>query len=542
MPMHEQSPNPKIAAASTAANSPAKQVIVVGGGLAGCTTALALARSGVQVTLIEAKNRLGGRAGSYVDRTSGQTVDYCQHVGMNCCTNLQQLIQWLGQADDWERCDRLYFYGPDGRRQCLKALPWLPAPLHLASWLWSWPGLSWIDRLAIARGMQAIDRLQLPRWEDSDGADDENQQHLDELSAQQWLREQAQPQRAIERFWNTIIVSALGEEIDRVSLAAVAKVFQDGFLRHRDAFHLLIPRLPLNVLFGERMVSALQDAKVRILLGQSVNRLRWNADRCASVDLDNGQSIACDFLVMATPWHAVPELIHDTPLESLNKAASGAAQLKPSPITGVHTWWDKAWLPTPHAVIVGRLCQWVFPHVDAFTEKDAQATPAQSPTGTPAQTLQTTEVDNRDRQTQASDGSTYYQVVISASRSLPRGDSDAMRRLIAADLQLVFPSSRKAKLLRIRTVTDPQAVYSIEPGMGQSRVPAGRVFGNLTFAGDWVQTGWPATMEGAILSGMRAAEAFWSLMGSPKSFTAPLLSPNSQKVSINNGQVQPHRS
>lgn len=439
------------------------KLVVVGGGLAGCSAALALARSGHSVTLVESKSRLGGRASSYTDQETGLSIDYCQHVGMGCCSHLIQWIDMLGQKALWLRQPVLHFYGPDGRVQTLRSLPCVPAPLHLASWLLRWPGLNWSDRVRIAWAMNALNRIQLSK----------ESVNLDGVSALEWLQSQGQSRQSLEHFWGTILVSALGESLDRVGLLSMVKVLQDGFLRKRDAFHLLIPQRPLDELFGSRVHSTLIEGGVDVVLSAGSTRLDWKENRCVAVHLADGRRIAGDKFILAVPWHGLSALLGDCPIERLTHVATDAGQLNASPISGVHTWWDRAWLPTPHAVIVGRLCQWVFSHADPNSlAKEAH----------------------------------YYQVVISASRSLPKGDVQAVRRLIESDLKAVFPAARAAQLLRIRSVTDPQAVFSVAPNTELLRPPLGNMYSNISLAGDWMRTGWPATMESALLSGFAAAK------------------------------------
>lgn len=206
-----------------------------------------------------------------------------------------------------------------------------------------------------------------------------------------------------------------------MSLAAVAKVLQDGFLRNRNAFHLLIPTRTLGELFGTRT----------------------------------------------------------------------AEQLQSSAITGVHTWWDRRWLELPHAAIVGRLCQWVFPKGDVIrTNTIPEKTIPPQPGAASTSTAQAEH---------------YYQIVISATSSHRRCQTRELAAQIQGDLGEVFPAARDAKLLRYQVVTDPQAVFSISPE-SYDWCPDPQVTSRLMLAGDWTATGWPATMEGAVLSGFRAAE------------------------------------
>ena len=486
------------------ADKPQKSIVVVGGGLAGTAAALALARQGVSVRLLESRRRLGGRTGSFSPATAvgiqleEEAVDYCQHVGMGCCTNLRQLIQWLGQQDAWREYRDLHFYSSTGRYQHLRALPWLPAPLHLLGWLVAWPNLSWRDRLLIARGMLAIRQL---------SRDDA----LEALPALTWLQGLHQTPRAVENFWSTIVVSALGEELANVSAAAVCQVLQDGFLNHRQAFHVLVPQRPLDTLFNIEARQRLEQLGVVVQFGAEVQQLRRAAGH---VQIETRESkFAADGVVLAVPWHRLSKLAAASDVDGLSPVAERAQRLASSPITGIHTLWDRPWLEHPHAAIVGRLCQWVFaaPQDALINEPPAER------------------------------GSFYYQIVISASRQLPAGDRQATAALIRNDLAAIFPKSRDANLLRFKVVTDPQAVFSVAPKSLEYRATTRAVGSDIVLAGDWTRSGWPATMEGAILSGFIAAESLLSSWGRNCSIAALPLATNPQrKTSRRNRSFEEH--
>lgn len=437
-------------------------VAIIGGGLAGIAVALRLAASGLSVQLIEAKSRLGGRTGSFNGSASGgpgKTIDYCQHVAMKCNTAMQELIAELGQEEHWRPQETLHFYGPEGKYSPLSQLP-LPAPLHIGHWLWRWPGLRLRDRLAIARGMLKIYRLSLCSAE------------LDQISGYDWLKKVGQTQNAIERFWATIIVSALGEECHRVSLAAVAKVLQDGFMKRRDAFHLLVPERPLDRLLNVQARDKLVDLGVDCQVSSPVSGIARSTE--GFVVRARGKEVRAHRVVLALPWHHLSKLQFDLPqseLEEVEKIVARCTELESSPITGIHTWWDRHWLEQSHAVIVGRLCQWVFPGPSQGAE--------------------------------SSSGEHYYQIVVSASRDLPKADELAGH--LVDDLAAVFPGVSQAKLLRHRVVTDPQAVFSVGVGTQELRPESKTKVQGLWLAGDWTQTGWPATMESAVRSGFAVA-------------------------------------
>jgi len=431
-------------------------IAIVGGGLAGLAAAAALADSGARVTVLESRRRAGGRAASFEDPVAGGLVDACQHVAMGCCTNFLDLCRQAGFADALRRDRTLWFIGPDDRRAACTPSRLLPAPLHLAPLLLGMRHFSLGEKLALARGM-----LRLARWRDGGG---------DRPTAMQWLREAGQPEAVIRLFWQPVIESALGESIDLVDVAAARKVVVDGFLAHHEAADLFVPTEPLGRLFGERLVAWLSGRRVAFETGRPVLGLEQDAaGRVTAVVRDDGP-LPCDAAILAVPWKAAARLVPDL-------VPVADERLAGSPITAVHLWFDRDCIDLPHAVLVGRVSQWIF-------------RPDDGPPG-------------------------YCQVVISASRGLLDGDRERLRETVVAEVRSAFPAAREATLVAARIVTDPTAVLSVRPGVEAVRPPARTAASNLVLAGDWTATGWPSTMEGAVRSGRLAAVAAAERLGIP---------------------------
>jgi squalene-associated FAD-dependent desaturase len=445
------------------------RVAVVGGGLAGMSAAMHLARHGCAVTLFEAKSRLGGRAGSFLDPVTNQPIDYCQHVGMQCCTELIRWIAATGSKERWRVSETLHFVSSTGKRLDVRAWP-LPAPLHLAGLIFGWPDLSWSDRVRVAMGLSCL-------------LFSRQSSKFEQTPALTWLQLHFQNQRIIERFWGTILVSALGEQVDRIAMGPVRKVLVDGFAATRDAFHLLIPTEPLSQLMDANPRTMLEALKVDIRCGTLIQTVRRSDNGCWRI---NDGSMDFDTIVATVPWHRIGDLLQSAELsEEARQVIQRIDSLESSPITGVHTWWDRPWLEQPHAILIDRLCQWIFPGPDTPEKQDS----------------------SRD---------TYYQVVISGSRQLPRGDHAAILQAVEQDLCQVFPKARSARMLRGKVVTDPQSVYSVSPDHAASRPPATALAAQgLFLGGDWIVTGWPATMEGALRSGSLAAQGALGYLGRP---------------------------
>lgn len=429
---------------------PSHHTVVVGGGLAGLAAAAALIEQGDAVTVLEARRRCGGRAASFEDPVGGGLVDACQHVAMGCCTNFLDLCHKTGLATALRRDRTLWFIGPDGTRAACTPSRILPAPLHLAPLLASMRHFSVLEKITLASGMLRLARCRLP---DEPGG----------MSAGSWLAAIGQPQRVVELFWQPVIESALGESLGLVSVPAARKVVRDAFLVNRDASDLYVPLEPLGTLFGDRLVAWLEAAGARIRTGCTVVGIQRRADGSVSGVLGDGTTLSCDAVIVAVPWKHAARIAPDV-------VPPADERLTGSPITAIHLWFDRDVLDLPHAVLVGKVSQWVFRGEEAA-------------------------------------GRGYCQVVISASRGLLGGDRDALVETVVGELRAVFPAAASAQLVQARVVTDPTAVLSVRPGVEAARPPARTRVPNLFLAGDWTATGWPSTMEGAVRSGRLAADA-----------------------------------
>ena len=425
------------------------RIVIIGGGLAGLAAAASLADSGARITLLEARRRGGGRAASFEDPVAGGLVDACQHVAMGCCTQFLDLCHQAGLADALRRDRTLWFIGPYDRRAACTPSRLLPAPLHLAPLLLGMQHFSLQEKLSLAIGM-----LRLARWRPSAAED--------RPTASTWLQSIGQPDSVVRLFWQPVLESALGESIDLVDLAAARKVAVDGFLAHREAADLFVPTEPLGRLFGERFVGWLQTHGVAVETGRTATVLERDHDGRITAVVADGTPLPCDAAILAVPWKAAARLVPDVvPLAD--------EQLAGSPITAVHLWFDRDCIDLKHAVLVGRVSQWIF-------------RPEDGPPG-------------------------YCQVVISASRGLLDGDRDRLRDTVVAEVRAAFPAAREAELVDARIVTDPTAVLSVRPGVEAFRPQTRTAVANLFLAGDWTATGWPSTMEGAVRSGRLAAVA-----------------------------------
>lgn len=457
-------PDPPSPASSSLATGhwPPTTVLIVGGGLAGLAAATVLAPRGFGVTLLESRQRLGGRAGSFQDAASGQLIDACQHVSMGCCTNLAHFARTVGIAHLLRPQPCLYFMTPDRRVSRFEAGRW-PAPLHLAGSFLRAHYLTVGEKLRIAYGLHCLRRM----------PEDADPPFLD------WLMRHKQTARTVARFWGLVLVSALNELPERVGLRYARKVFVDGMLRHRRGFEVEVPTVPLGRLYGDELRGWLDGHGVRLLLGQAGKRLEITDGRVRQLELRSGETLRADWYVSAVPFDRLLDLLPPETVES-DPYFGNLRHLETSPITSVHVWYDRPVMDLPHVVLIDCAGQWVF---------------------------------NRG---ETAPGEHYLQVVVSAARQFRGLGHEEVQRRIVEELARLFSAAATAAVRRARVVTEHTATFSAVPGVDRWRPPQSSPVANLLLAGDWTATGWPATMEGAVRSGYLAAERLLEHVGQPE--------------------------
>src|SRR6266849_2292493 len=274
-----------------------KNVIVIGGGLAGLAAGVALAEAGWHVRLFEQRPFLGGRATSYV-LPDGEHVDNCQHVTFGCCTNLEDFYRRVGSADKIRFFDRLRLLDPQGRSGELHA-GILPAPFHLAGSFLAFAPLGLKDKLGIAGAMRAIlkGRGRTPDLDEAGG-----------ISMLEWLRRRKQSPAAIERFWRAVLVSALSEELDRIDARYGVDVFWKAVLSNRRGYRMGVPSVELGELY-EGCRAAIERKGGEVVLRSTVRSLRFAGGALTGVNFDDAREATADAYILAVTHDALDELL-----------------------------------------------------------------------------------------------------------------------------------------------------------------------------------------------------------------------------------------
>src|SRR6202162_425672 len=471
---------------------PSQSVLVIGGGLAGLSSAVALAEAGLQVRLLEKRPHLGGRATSYT-LPDGSEVDNCQHVTLGCCTNLADFYSRVGAAGKIGFYDRLYFVDAQGRRSTMEPSP-LPAPMHLAPSFMLFGSLSLADKRCIATAMMTIAMAA------------GNPPGIDGLSMLEWLRRMKQTPAAIDRFWRVVLVSALDEELLRTDARYGIEVFWKGFLANRNGYRVGIPSVPLAELYeGCREAVMRRGGEVRLRAG--IREIRVRDNRFANVVMDDGTETSADACIAAVPHEVLLSLLPEEMGEG-NGTLSGLPNIKNSPITGVHFWYDRTVMTEPFLTLLDHTTQWVFNKSLLYRGAETNGAGARP-------------ISQSEKSFSAEADGQYLQLVISASYDLVQKSRQEIIDICRRDLADVLPATRDAQLRKATVIKEINATFSPAPGVDRWRPSQRLPVNNLFLAGDWTRTGWPSTMEGAVRSGYLAAEALLAAAGQPKTFLQP---------------------
>jgi len=437
------------------------RVAVVGGGLAGLAAGSALAENGFHVTLFERRPYLGGRASSYQHPGTGEVVDNCQHVLLGCCTNLIEFYRRIGVENKIRWFDQLTFLEPGGRASVIRS-SWLPAPFHTAPAFLRATCLNLADKLAVAAAMAALAPLT---------PSDNGETFLT------WLRRRGQTEIAINRFWKTVLVSALNEELENVSVRSAAQVIRESFLKSATAGRMGIPTVPLSDLYsaaGDYICARGGAVEFRC------NVESFRAEPAQVKLLVSGQEQIFDFVILAVPFDVLCRLLPRT--SAAEPLQQSLAHFETSPITGIHLWFDRQITELEHAVLLDRTIQWMFHKSKLFAAGRHGFSDAA-----------------------ASNGS-YVELVVSSSKSLVEKSRAEIIDMALKELCEFFPAARDANLIKSTVIKEIHATYSPRPGIDAYRPGSQTAWPRVFLAGDWTATGWPATMEGAVRSGYVAAQ------------------------------------
>ncbi|HEX5036439.1 MAG TPA: hydroxysqualene dehydroxylase HpnE [bacterium] len=435
-----------------------KEVLIVGGGFAGLSAGVELANRGHQVTLIERRGHLGGRAYSFKDPVSGATLDNGQHILMGCYKDTLAFLKTIGTLDKLKFQSNLAvdFAAPGIAESTFRTLP-LPSPLHLLSGFWLFRRFSFKDKLAVLKLRKAF------------GSSNGDTAALDRKTITDWLKGLGQTDRLLERFWDPLALAALNDRPELSSAALFHAVLKEALFSGRAGSRIAVPKVGLSELYTEAARDYIERKGGHFLLKSSVQKLHFRGGEFSEAELEGGRRVSAEAILVTVPFTALRKML---PEEFVYRDPffANLSRLTVSPIVAVNLWYDRPITRRPFVGLWRTKMHWVFNKTDAFGHQP------------------------------------YLSLVVSGAREELHTPAPKLIEMAVAELQSVFPEAREAKLLRATVSKEPEATMAPAVGVENLRLPQKTPYKNFFLAGDWTATGLPATIESAVRSAKKAVE------------------------------------
>jgi squalene-associated FAD-dependent desaturase len=448
-----------------------KPVVIVGAGLSGLSAGVTLTSGHIPVLLLEQKPSPGGRAYSFTDRTTGDVVDNGQHLLIAGYERTLQFLKTIGTLDRLSIQPRpeILFHHPERGFRRLR-LPLLPSPLHF---VW---GIMTLDLLSVA------DRLQLLQaGRTIAGFSDATAGPLHDLTVRQWLDLEGQSVECIRSFWEPLAVSIMNERIDAASAVVLVRSLRAAFLSGPRSAALAVATVGLSDLYADAAVEFIRSGGGDVRCGVDVAGLRVQDNAVAGVLARDGTEFPAAAVVLAVPSNRIAGLLPESVLKITTLAAF--AENPAAPIVSIHLWFERDFMPHDLVGVIGRRVQWVFNR--RRIAPDAQRT----------------------------DG--HVTSVISAAYDFVSSSNEDLVRIACGDLRQMYGIAVPPPIHAL-VIREKRATFSLTPAIERLRPDQRTTLENLFLAGDWTSTGFPATIEGAIVSGERCAALVAASLGDQK--------------------------
>lgn len=436
--------------------------VIIGGGCAGFAAATSLVEAGARVLVLEARPGLGGRATAFTDPETGERVDNGQHILMGCYEETLRLLARIGASDRvrWQSGLKVSMIDRRGHHSVL-SLPALPSPLHFLAGVLAWDALNWSERLSVLRMGSSLRSNSASAFAASPLRRDRPAE-----TVRAWLTNNGQAPRLCELFWEPLALAALNQSIDQAEASHFIRVLERVFGPDPSAAALVMPAVPLDEMYAE---------PARAWLEERGSDVRVNAPAKVMIDQQQVRGVRvreevidAPVVISTVPWHAFHTLFDAPPVE-LQETIANATALASLPIVTVNLWFDRAVMHEPLIGLPGRNFQWVF-----------------------------------DRRAIVGGEASHLSLISSGAETIVSMSNEQLAAMALSEVRDALPRARSAHLRKSLAVREKRSTFSLAPD-APPRPQTETAIRGLLLAGDWIDTGLPATIESAVMSGHRAS-------------------------------------
>ncbi len=437
-----------------------KKIFTAGAGIAGLAASVKLAGAGLQVILAEKRSFPGGRAYSVYDKKTGESIDNGQHIFAGAYDNFFEMLREL-KTDNYlafQKHLKVKFYEKNAGSYTLDSSH-LPGKAGMAAALFNLKKVSFKSKSA---ALAFFLKILLGYIKNSN------------LTAEELLKRENQGTDILQRFWEPLVIAVCNGAPDKISSNLLIKVLKEAFFSDTERASLVFPQTSLSNLL-QPAAEYLRSRNGIVLFGKSLEAFSMRENEVLAAILNDGTEIKADYYISALK----PERLLPALPERIQQEFSHLQRIRYSPIISVYLWFDREFSDDDFAGFIGSPLQWIF---------------------------------NRRKLINKSSGREekypgHYTITISAADELMEKTSKEILEMCIDELNDFFPEMSKAKLLEWKVIKDKKATPLIDPVTDAARPLQKTFINNLALAGDWTDTGLPATIEGAALSGVKAADA-----------------------------------